>query len=263
MKFAIIGQGHVGVAFKKLVDGTFDSITYDPKLDGECPVEEIAKADIAVICVPTDQKQNGFCDTSIVEEVVSKLTNPHILIKSTIEPGTTDLLSKKYNLNLCFSPEYIGESSFNNSYYNEMVDTPFLIIGGKPSEVKFYFEVFENIWGPECFYYSCSSLEAELIKYMENSFFATKVTFVNEFYEIVKAYGADWHKIREGWLLDKRVNRTFSSVFIDKRGFSGKCLPKDVNAIFHASRKQGYEAKLLEAVISVNNEMIKKNKVDG
>lgn len=260
MKFAIIGQGYVGEAFNRLVHGKFDYITYDPKTNKKYPSKDIASADIAVVCVPTNPKEDGSCDISIVEQTVAKLSNKHILIKSTVKPGTTEYLSKKYKKNICFSPEYIGESTYNNSYYNEMIDTPFLIVGGDPTEAYYYFEIFEKLWGPECVYYQCSSLEAEIIKYMENSFFATKVTFVNEFYEITKTYGADWYKIREGWLLDKRINRSFTSVFYDKRGFSGKCLPKDIKAIFEASQEKGYSSSLLKTVIETNERIIDKNK---
>jgi len=99
-------------------------------------------------------------------------------------------------------------------------------------------------------------LEAELIKYMENSFLATKVTFVNEYYDIVTRYGADWHRVREGWLLDGRIGRPHTTVFRDRRGYSGKCLPKDVQAITRAAEEDlGYSARLLKQVIDVNHRM--------
>jgi len=89
----------------------------------------------------------------------------------------------------------------------------------------------EVIGGHHCVYYACSAVEAEIIKYMENSFLTTKVAFVNQFYDIANLFGADWHRVREGWLLDERVGRAFSAVFADNRGFGGKCLPKDISAI--------------------------------
>lgn len=102
----------------------------------------------------------------------------------------------------------------------------------------------------------CTSLEAELIKYMENSFLATKVTFVNEYYDIVTRYGADWHRVREGWLLDGRIGRPHTTVFRDRRGYSGKCLPKDIQAITRAAEEDlGYSARLLKQVIDVNHRM--------
>lgn len=254
-KIAIIGRGYVGNAMYDFFSGRADIVSYDVAKDDIYPKEEIDAADAVLICVSTPMANDGSCDTSNVEDAIAKIDNKHILIKSTVAPGTTENLSKKYGKNICFSPEYIGESTYNNSIYKTMRDVPFLIVGGKHSEVRYFFELFEDIMGPETNYFECSSLDAELIKYMENSFLATKVTFVNEFYEIAKHFGANWHRVREGWLLDERVGRPFTSVFADKRGFSGKCLPKDISAITSASRQAGYEPEFLQQVIETNNKV--------
>ena len=88
-----------------------------------------------------------------------------------------------------------------------MKETPFLIVGGDQSDSREIVEILEPIMGPTKTYFTCSALEAEVIKYMENSFFATKVTFVNEFFNICQALGANWYRVREGWLLDPRINK--------------------------------------------------------
>src|SRR6266496_1730835 len=255
MKIAVIGRGYVGSAMLEFFKDYAEVISYDIAQDKVYPKDEIDSADAVLVCVSTPMAKDGSCDVSNVEDAIAKIDNEHILIKSTIAPGTTDTLSKKYNKNICFSPEYIGESTYNNSIYKTMREVPFLIIGGKRSEVQYLFRLFEQIAGPETIYYECGSLDAELIKYMENSFLATKVTFVNEFYEIAKQFGADWHRVREGWLLDERIGRPFTSVFVNKRGFSGKCLPKDVNAITLAAKKAGYTPKLLEQILQTNDKI--------
>lgn len=252
-QIAIISQGYVGRAFKELVRNHYKIVTYDPAFDLEYPATEIDKCHLAVICVPTPMQENGECDISIVEEAIKKLNNPYILIKSTISPGTTDRLRRITGKKILFSPEYIGESTYFNPVHKSMKETPFLIVGGPQKEVEQMFTIFEPVMGPYAHYFQCSAIEAEVIKYMENSFLATKVTFVNEFYEIAKAFGANWHTVREGWLLDERIGRAFSSVFADKRGFGGKCLPKDVNGIVAASEEQGYSPKLLKQVLDSND----------
>jgi UDPglucose 6-dehydrogenase len=88
---------------------------------------------------------------------------------------------------------------------------------------------------------------------MENAFIATKVTFANEFYNLAQAFGVEYKELRELWLLDERMGRMFSAVFPDARGFSGKCLPKDVNAIAKASEKAGYDPKFIKAVLESND----------
>lgn len=252
MKIAIIGQGYIGSAFKKLIDGHYESVTYDPVMNSTYPGHEISKCELAVVCVPTPMRNNGECDTGIVEAAISRLSNQHILIKSTIAPGTTDRLQKETGKKICFSPEYIGESTYHNPVYASMKDTPFMIVGGPKDERTYMFHIFEPIMGPYTQYFGCEAIDAEIVKYMENAFFAAKVTFVNEFYEIAKRFGADWHAVREGWLLDERIGRGSSTVFANKRGFSGKCLPKDVNAIVRASEKQGYSPAMLKEILKSN-----------
>jgi UDP-glucose dehydrogenase len=259
MKIAIIGQGYVGKAIKELFEGYYETITYDPKLNPEYPKDAIDKCELAIICVPTPMSGDGRCDTSIVESTVDRLSNTHILIKSTIPPGTTNYLRNKTGKNISFSPEYIGESTYFNPIHKNIKDTKFLIVGSSPDEAEYLFNVFEPILGPHTQYFQCTPTEAELIKYMVNSFLATKVSFVNEFYEISQLYNTDWHKVREGWLLDERMGRSFSSVFTNNRGFGGKCLPKDVNAIVTASEDDGYSPNLLKQVLDSNKYFQDKN----
>ena len=103
-------------------------------------------------------------------------------------------------------------------------------------------------------YFQCTALEAELAKYAENAFIATKVTFANEFRRIVESFDADWHTVREAWLLDPRVGRMHTVAFRDEPGFGGRCIAKDVRAIVAASADRGFPAVLLEQVLSRNSE---------
>ena len=91
---------------------------------------------------------------------------------------------------------------------------------------------------------------------MENCAIATKVTLCNEFYEIAKAFDVSYPQVREGFILDERQGKMFTAVYRNRRGWDGKCLPKDFSAIVKASEKAGYRAKFLEDVIK-NNERIK------
>ena len=101
-KVAIVGYGVVGKAMHALFP---DALIYNGEKNpvGNLKYEGINKAAVTFVCVPTPTKANGHCDTSIVEEAVSKLQTPLIIIRSTIEPGTTDKLMKKYNKHLFFA----------------------------------------------------------------------------------------------------------------------------------------------------------------
>ncbi|MEA1929915.1 MAG: hypothetical protein U9M92_03515 [Patescibacteria group bacterium] len=209
---------------------------------------------------------DGTVDTSVVEAVFGNLKVEPILVKSTIPPGTTDELIKKTGKKIAFSPEFVGEGGYvvpwwkNKNYPDphDMTKHDFQIIGGEKETTKQIVPYFQRVLGPEAVMAQTDAKTAELCKYMENSFIATKVTFCNEFAMMAEALGVDYNELRELWLLDGRVSRMFTAVFPDKRGFGGKCLPKDVNGIIKRLEKAGYDPKFMQAVLD-NNERLKTN----
>lgn len=256
MKIAVIGSnGYVGSAAVKFFGRGYEVVAYDISDNMQYPKASIDECGLAVICVPTPQAEDNSCDTSIVEAALTLIDTPLVMIKSTIAPGTTDRLKSKTGKRIVFSPEYIGESKYYNPVYKTMAETNFHIVGGERADVEATFQVIEKVAGPYCTYYGCSAVEAEIIKYMENSFLAMRVSFVNQFYDIAKTFGADWHKVREGWLLDERIGRAFTTVFVDERGYGGKCLPKDTAAIVKACEDAGYDAELLRAMLIFNRKL--------
>ncbi len=258
-KIAIVGRGYVGKAYAKLFP---NSIFYERQ--GETNRDEINQCGLAIVSVPTKMNEDGSCDTSIVEEVVSWLQTPLILIKSTIPPGTTKMLKSKYKKHICHSPEYVGEGGYYIPFWQfphptEPQHHSFMIIGGDPQDREDILQFFYPVLGPTKTYYQVDETTSEIIKYMENCAIGAKVTLCNEFYNIAKAFGVPYSPIREGFVLDERQGKMFTTVFKDKRGWSGKCLPKDINAIVYASKKAGYEPQFLEEIIKSNTRIQKNN----
>jgi nucleotide sugar dehydrogenase len=285
-RIGLVGLGYVGKGMHRMFgdwvkviydpnlvevrDTETDEISYQPigmswsagnaykKLDSK---EGFKDLDLAIICVPTPMKKNGQCDTSIVEDSIKWLKEVGvklILIKSTVEPGTTDRLIKKYkHSGICMSPEYMGQGSYFVPKWKypdpkDPISHGFMIVGGKPKHTRQVVDIFQGKMGPDAFYYQVDAKTAEVIKYMENAWASQKVVFCNEFYEICKALGVDYRKVREGWLLDKRVERMHTSVFPESRGYGGHCLPKDISAIIEASIDAKYDPKLLKQVVKSN-----------
>lgn len=254
MKVAVVGYGFVG----KQVHGLFsneDVVIHDPKL-GHDNKEAVNTCDLAVVCVPTQTGENDQCDTSVVEEVVSWITCP-ILIKSAVIPGTTDKLSKKYKKSIVVSPEYAGESSYDNTYeyfHKAMIHTPWIVLGGTDNAVEKVYNILLPIVGPEKKWYFLTAKEAETVKYFENTFFALKVSIVNEFYDICQTLGVDWKKVREAWLADPRINPMHTAVFVNSRGYGGKCFPKDTKALLAECKNLGFEPPLLKTMVEGNKQ---------
>ena len=254
-KIAIVGAGYVGKAYANLFP---DAYLYSRSVGTK---EEVNKCGLAIICLPTPMLEDGRCDISIVTKAIGWLETPLILIKSTIPPGTTSVLKQITGKRICHSPEYVGEGGYYIPFWQfphptEPQHHSFMIIGGDPQDREDILQIFYPVLGATKTYYQVDETTSELIKYMENCAIATKVTLCNEFYNIAKVFGVNYSQVREGFVLDERQGKMFTAVYKDKRGWSGKCLPKDLNAIAKASEKAGYKAEFIEDIIK-NNERIR------
>lgn len=256
---AIIGHGYVGKAIEDFFKEKYAITIFDPA-QGFADKDAVNKADLAVICVPTNMLSSGEADLSALNETFSWITTPLLLLKSTVPPGTTERLIKTYDFEdrLAFSPEYIGEGGYPVPHW-EGVPHPTdmklhrtFIFGGKPTTIERILPFFTKVRGPFAEYRITDPTTAELTKYMENAWIATKVTFCNELYDIARVHGVSYDELRELWLTDGRVGRSHTLVYPDKRGFEGKCIPKDTNALYLAAKHQGYTANLLRSVLATN-----------
>lgn len=255
---AIVGYGHVGKAIARTFEDRHKIYPYTPSnpmsekmINDEC--------DIAFVCVPTEPKEDGSCDTSIVEEAVGWLDVPLIIIKSTVPPGTTlHLMTEHRDKSIVFSPEYYGESKYYiPSEMDDPNEWPYHIFGGLPEDTSKCVDLFMDVFGPTKQYYQTNWRTAEMVKYMENVFFATKVTFCQEMYNICKKLNIDYNEAREMWVGDPRINPMHTAVFPDKRGYSGKCFPKDVKALIRFAEEVGYDPELIKQVDKTNDKIRK------
>ena len=253
-RVGVVGAGVVGAAMQKLCGDT--TVLYDPykpEFEGNKP--KINECDVVFICVPTPMSPDGTCNTSVVEEAVSWVKAPLMIIRSTVSPGTTERLSKKYNKKVVFQPEYLGETTAH--VFGSMAEREFVVLGGTTEATSMAADFYKNYYNSYVRYYFCDATTAEVAKYMENAFYAVKVTFVNEFYDIAQAHGVDFNHLREVWLADTRISRDHTFCYPNARGFSGKCLPKDCNAIVQSSLARGYTPKFMQATLKINDEFVK------
>ena len=247
MKVAIVGAGAVGSGIARMFD---DVVLYDePKHVGT--QAGVNAADVAFVCVPTPSAPDGACDTSIVEDVVAWLATPLVILRSTVTVGTTRRLAEAYHKQIVFQPEY-GPAETPDHPFNDLRKVRWIILGGERPATKAAARVWQTTYSSDITIMQTSYEAAELCKYMENAFLATKVTFCNEFYGIAESVGVDYNELRELWLLDPRVGKSHTFVFPDKRGYGGKCLPKDLSAIASTARASGYKPEFLESVASAN-----------
>lgn len=254
-KVAIIGYGVVGKAMHALFpDALILNSSQNPVLSKEGKIlayDDINKADVAFVCVPTPQKEDGTCDTSIVEEVVSKLKTPLIVIRSTVEPGTTNRLKKEYKKQIVFCPEYVGET-VAHPLSNE-VERQFLILGGEREDTNKAIEIFQQVYNASVKIRQMTAIEAETTKYMENRHIVFTVAECNEMYDLCKKLGVDYNNVREAVFQDDpRMSPYWTFVYPNDRGFETKCIPKDIYAITSFAKRIGVTLKITETILQEN-----------
>lgn len=259
MKIGIVGYGVVGKALAALFTqhpshSVFLYDKFQADLSGKSNRDAINRCDVAFIAVPTPTASDGMsCNVSAVEDCAAWIKVP-MCIKSTVAPGTCEELSARYGGEIAFSPEYVGESHWHP--WKAIDSHGFIIVGGPPHVRRIVLAAYQSCLGPEVHYVQTDARTAEVCKYMENSFLATKVAFVNQFFDIAAALGVDFNELRELWLADARIGRSHTIV-TEERGFRGKCLPKDLKAIVSLMRERG-GAPFLEAVLQYNSELCDK-----
>lgn len=279
MKITLYGFGYVGRALFEFFKDHYEIQVFDPhfpegtdalhqKYPGHFFTfsrKEIEPTDHALIAVPTPMDAAGACDLSHVIRTISESNHKFYFTKSTIVPGTTEKLAEETGKKICFSPEYIGEGKYIVQWWKDkgyphptdMKYHNFQIFGGDPEAKKEFIELFKKVVGPEVIYAQASNAKtAEFVKYAENLWGAMKVTFFNELAEACEAAGIDYDEMRELLLLDGRIEKMHTAVFKDKRGFSGKCYPKDVDAFIHWAESIGFNPKLIKAMWNKNIDLL-------
>jgi len=253
---ALVGYGFVGKALHKLF-GDLVKTVYDPAAPDTLELrslgktkEDVAKCRFAMIAVPTPTRADGSCNTDIVEEVVNWIESDYIIIRSTVSPGTTDRLRVRTGKRIVFQPEYVGET-VSHPLLDHRIQN-FVILGGAMNDTSAVAELYKRVFHSDLHIHMTDAKTAELTKYMENSFYAAKVAFCNEFFGIAKAIGVDYNELRELWLADPRISRDHTFVYPDDRGFSGKCLPKDMSAVIVAAEDSGYIPHMMREIMRIN-----------
>lgn len=244
MKILIIGYGVVGKNMHKVFP---EADICDPE-QGRKPMTK--NYDLGFVCVPTPMLKDGSCDTSIVKDAIAEnMARVKVFcIRSTIPPGTTTEIKTVLDFHkVTFMPEYFGETIHANGH-----DYDFIIIGGHRQDTAVVAEAYTQVKHSRLKIYQTDTATAELTKYMENCWLATKVTFCNEFYRIAEKIGVDYNELRELWLADPRIDRSHTWVFEDQPYYDSKCLNKDIPALIRFAEKEKYSPGLMIAVETTN-----------
>tara|TARA_B100001094_G_scaffold325957_1_gene381238 strand:+ start:1439 stop:2287 length:849 start_codon:yes stop_codon:yes gene_type:complete len=262
MKIGIVGNGFVGssVAFGfspqtgcdaeiKIYDKDSSKATHS--------LESTLTSDFIFVSVPTPSNTDGSINLDVVYNVFDEMnklnhrTDNIFLLRSTVTPGTTRKLQRKFrNLNIVFNPEFLTERSAKLDFINQAR----FILGGRKKDTNKVEKLFKWRFGETIPVIKTSYETSELVKYMNNCFFATKVSFLNEMYQIADACGADWDMAVEGFVRDGRIGHSHMNVPgpDGKFGFGGSCFPKDMQAMINFSDSLGVSSDVLKGAWKKN-----------
>jgi UDPglucose 6-dehydrogenase len=261
-KIGIIGRGFVGSAVEfgfSAQTGCNASVKIfdtNPKLSLHTLDETINDSEYVFLSVPTPSNEDGSINLDIIDSALQSINEINtvdniILIRSTITPGTTRKFQEKFSkLNLVFNPEFLTERSAKYDFLNQSR----FILGGDKLNTEKVASLFKWRFGDSIPVIETNFETAELIKYMNNCFFATKVSFLNEMKMISDKVGADWETSIEGFVRDGRIGHSHLSVPgpDGKFGFGGSCFPKDMQALIDFAKKIDIELNTLKGAWDTN-----------
>ncbi|QRF54327.1 nucleotide sugar dehydrogenase (plasmid) [Rhizobium rosettiformans] len=221
--------------------------------------------DLAIVCVGTPSGTNGAHDMRYIADVTRQIGKAMaempearltVSYRSTMRPGTCErlispifrsLLGADWHtrISLVYNPEFLREATAIHDYFNP----PKIVIGtsdGQPSKVMD--ALHENIKAPV--FYTCFE-EAEITKFVDNSWHAVKVAFANEIGRICERLGISAAKVHEIFVSDTKLN--ISPYYTRPGGaFGGSCLPKDVRALTFIAHDVNAQTHLLDSLLRSN-----------
>jgi GDP-mannose 6-dehydrogenase len=227
-------------------------------------VDAVNKSEVSIICVGTPSSNEGHLDLSYIfntaqqiGEVLKTKNSFHtIAIRSTVLPGTNEkygriieeVSGKKRNVDFAIvsNPEFLREGTAVEDYYNP----PVTVLGSDSQKgLEFMESLYKDLNGPV---EKTEIKVAEIIKYVNNSYHALKITFANEVGNICKKMNIDSHDVMRLFGMDKQLN---ISTYYFKPGFAygGSCLPKDLGALRTLSHDLYLDTPVIDSIEKSNS----------
>ena len=230
----IIGYGVVGKNLEKQFQDIHPDIV-DKYKENVNTIRNI-HYDLGIICVDTQLREDKLLDIEEVKSSINDYDCEIYCIKSTCPVGTVEKLIKETGKRIVFSPEYYGNTKHCNNYLFD-----FTILGGQKMDCEEIIQILLPCYDGRHSFRIVESKVAELTKFMENSFLATKISFCNSFFNVCEKENISYEELRELFILDPRVNPSHTFVYRDTPYWDSHCLNKDVTAIANQ-----YDMKLLK-----------------
>lgn len=266
MKETIAVIGHTGMVGKQVFDYFTDQkhlvLGYSRREPLNSWEEINKKADYIFICVPTPfDWEKRKANLSVVDSCLGQIKRPiPTIIKSTVLPGTTEKFQKKYpHIPLLFNPEFLSATTAEQDFKNPDRQ----LIGYTKKSYRYATKILHLL--PISPYDAImTATEAEICKYVNNFHGALMVIFSNFFYDICQKTGADYDIVKKAAVASKWVGSPMGRMYWEifhkgKRGYAGKCFPKDINSLLEWCHDNEINCQILEATKERNKMLLKES----
>jgi UDPglucose 6-dehydrogenase len=263
MKIGQIGFGFVGGALHRSLEKKGVKTKVYDKFQNIGSIDSLLDTDAIFFCLPTPYVEGHGFDLSAIIENLKELSLKGypglIVIKSTVEPGVTESLGKRFSgLHLCHNPEFLtartADEDFHNQKhivlgYNDLPET-------SEEKVEALFDFFKKHY-PDTDISICRSSESESMKLFCNNFYAMKVQIFNEFFFLCQKQGIDYDVVKDLMIKNDWINPMHTLVPgpDGQASYGGACFPKDTNALKHFMKSCGSPHKVVEACIEERDSM--------
>jgi UDPglucose 6-dehydrogenase len=237
------------------------------RLHATTDYDAVLDTEVTFLCLPTPQAEDGSIDLSIMEagaeqlgETLAAKDDRHtVVVKSTVVPTTTEKRiaplvqepseqADSGTVGVGMNPEFLREGTAVHDFRHPDK----VVLGAEDDRTR---EDMHEVFAPLLDEHDAPVVEtdtrtAEMTKYANNAFLASKVSLINDLGNVCKEFGVDAYEIADAIGLDDRIGERFLRSGL---GWGGSCFPKDTRAIIHAAEEAGYEPPMLEAAVEVND----------
>lgn len=256
MKIGLIGMGFVGTALKESFEHRGQPVITFDKFKSIGKFEDVLDTEIVFLCLPSLFIEGYGYDLTAIQENCRKLSQQKykglVVLKSTVEPGTTKFLSETFKLKMAYNPEFLTA----RTAFQDFDSQTHIVVGFNEEEPTKLISLFSILY-PQASISESNTTEAETMKVFCNCFYAVKVMIFNEYYLMCQKMGLDFELVKQMMLENGWINPMHTNVPgpDGKFAYGGACFPKDTGALNYFMGKLGTPHEVLEAAIKERNKI--------
>lgn len=256
LKIGIVGLGIVGNAIHQFCQKHKLFVSVYDKFKQINSLSDCLKSEILFLCLPTSfNSEISSFDLHSLNEVCQQLSDSSysgiVIVKSTVEPGTCEILAKQYQLSIIHNPEFLSSSSAIQDFEQQKHIVLGLTININQPQKQIITNFYQQLFNTSNISV-CNSIESESMKLFCNNFYAVKIQFFNELYLLCQKINCDFETVKNLMLKNNWINPMHTQVpgSDGQLSYGGLCFPKDTQALLSLMKRNNTPNLVLESCIN-------------